>query len=666
MTEATAPNLDRQICPKCSAIYGSAYDLCPNDGTLLEPGGGDELLGTTLADKYLIDGCIGEGGMGRVYRAHHVRLTKRIFAIKILLGDLAADPTMRKRFEQEAEAASRLQHPNLVSVLDFGKTDGGLLYLVMEFVAGEVLGDVMKAGPMPEERVIDITKRLCLGLAHAHAAGLVHRDFKPDNVVLAAQDQGDTPRILDFGLAIVRSPEEASIRLTGSGLMVGTPAYISPEQARASTVDERTDLFSLGITVYEMLAGKLPFAGDAIEVMYSNTKLDAPPICERNPDVDVSPAMQAIVIKLMARNPDERFQTAQEVITVLGALSGSDASSDAAESLAMTVASHTPNGAAQVSLPVESPTVKNGPIVAADTIVDANSSRGDAGSKSRTLFFAVGGVAVLAFAIFALLKFGGGEAQLAAENEIEATPEETVTEPPTPEVPRVPDLIPIALTDLPAPAIAADAGAVARHPAPVLEDSKTISGLTQSEIRAQRRKERRLQDRANKKTKAVSGKTTVTTPAVKTTTAEVPPPLEKIELPPAPPPRPILKPVVKDIFPPVPVVIKVFDAVTTISAFSARGSLSNNVVRRAVNRALPIFGRCYKSAAKKSKKNKAGTLKVSFEINESGRSSQIKVASYPLSGLSQCVSKGLKTVKTRMAPDVGTVKVSLSLKFATK
>jgi serine/threonine-protein kinase len=486
VTEATASNLDRQICPTCSAIYGSAYDLCPNDGTLLVPGGGDELIGRTLADKYVIDECIGEGGMGRVYKAHHARLMKRTFAIKILLGDLAADPTMRKRFEQEAETASRLQHPNVVSVLDFGNTEGGLLYLVMEFVAGEALSELIKTGPLPEKRVIAITQKLCLGLAHAHSQGLIHRDFKPDNVVLATQDQGDTPRILDFGLAIVRSPEEASIRLTGSGLMVGTPAYISPEQARAASVDQRTDLFSLGITVYEMLAGMLPFSGDAIEVMYSNTKLDAPPISERNPEVEVSVEMQAIVCKLMARNPDERFESARDVLTVLGALAGSDASPDAGESLAMVVASQSTKLRESEVRDQETPTVKNGAAIAADTILAAPAAPTAVARKTKTLTYAVGGVFALALAVFALLKFGGGEAQIAADREQVEPPAEALagSEPSGTEITKVFEPEPATLSDLEAPATPHDAGSLEVVETPASKDAPNPQSLTKSEIRA--------------------------------------------------------------------------------------------------------------------------------------------------------------------------------------
>ena len=223
---------NKLCCPSCHAIYRGGFEQCPTDGTELKPFVDDPLVGTTLAQHYIIDSCVGEGAMGRVYLAHHARLTKRKFAIKVLLGDLAADPTMRRRFEQEAEAASRLQHPNVVAVLDFGKTEAGLLYLVMQFVNGDTLGEFIEKGAIPQTTVVQISKELCLGLSHAHEQGLVHRDFKPDNVVLNQVDNKHTPRILDFGLAIISSPEESSVRLTSAGLVVGTPAFVSPEQAR--------------------------------------------------------------------------------------------------------------------------------------------------------------------------------------------------------------------------------------------------------------------------------------------------------------------------------------------------------------------------------------------------------------------------------------------------
>jgi hypothetical protein len=421
-----------------------------------------------------------------------------------------------------------------------------------------------------------------------------------------------------------------------------------------------------------MLAGMLPFSGDAIEVMYSNTKLDAPPISERNPEVEVSVEMQAIVCKLMARNPDERFESARDVLTVLGALAGSDASPDAGESLAMVVASQSTKLRESEVRDQETPTVKNGAAIAADTILAAPAAPTAVARKTKTLTYAVGGVFALALAVFALLKFGGGEAQIAADREQVEPPAEALagSEPSGTEITKVFEPEPATLSDLEALATPHDAGSLEVVETPASKDAPNPQSLTKSEIRAKRRKERRLQDLAADKFTSSSTAKPTTTTVVDTKAVVVAPVPDKIEVaPPLPdplPPKPVEKPVVKVVPKPAPVVPKVFDAVTSISGFSAKGSLSSNVVRRAVDRALPTFRSCYKSAARKSKKNKAGSLKLSFQINELGRASNIKVGSYPLSGLSQCVSKGLKTVRTRMAPDVGTVRVSLSLKFAAK
>lgn len=674
---AESPNFDRQICPTCSAIFGMAYDLCPNDGTILIPGGGDELLGTTLAGKYVIDECIGEGGMGRVYRAHHTRLQKRTFAIKILLGDLAADPTMRKRFEQEAESASRLQHPNVVPVLDFGKTEGGLLYLVMEFVDGRPLSQLIKEGPLPESRVLAITQELCQGLGHAHSEGLVHRDFKPENVVISGEDQGGTPRILDFGLAIVRSAEEASVRLTGSGMMVGTPAYISPEQARAAPVDQRSDLFSLGISVYEMLAGRLPFTGDAIEIMYANTKLDAPSVSERNPKVSVSPEMEAIVRKLMARDPDERFQSAGEVLELLNLLSGNpNALTTDARFASLLAPSPRPLDSAQTARswnPLEQDAAGDAPTVKRPSVGDGKGGT----SKGKTVAFAVAAVLLAALAVFALLHFGGSSEGGAQPTEVltpavgkdgeeaqgiapaEGSPDASAPEPAAIEL------------EIATPDPARDIDVATENDTDALSDSSKTAEDSKVTRPPLGRKSARSRRSDSTTTKSKEGSADIGPLAT-----QVVPPKDSLEAAPAlakePPPPTIIpeptpptpKPPPPAPKPPAPVIPQVFDAQTSIKDFRARGSLSSRVVRRAVDRALPDLRTCYKEASRRAKKNKGGAVKVSLGINELGRASNVKVSSFALPGLSQCVSKRLGSVRTRVVPDVGTVSISLTLNFA--
>src|SRR4029079_14331130 len=199
--------------------------------------------------------------------------------IKVLFGDHASDTRMRLRFAQEASAACRLNHPNVVSVVDFGKSDRGLLYLVMDYVEGETLSQLIeREAPLPERRAVELARQLCEGLAHAHANDIVHRDFKPDNVVLEPREGGSpAPRILDFGLAITSNDDTFDGRLTQHGWVVGTPAYLSPEQARDEEVDQRADLYALGVVMYEMLAGVTPFEGAAMEVAHRNMLEPVPP-----------------------------------------------------------------------------------------------------------------------------------------------------------------------------------------------------------------------------------------------------------------------------------------------------------------------------------------------------------------------------------------------------
>jgi serine/threonine-protein kinase len=309
----------RLCCSVCRAIYRSDFLRCPTDGTALEPCIEDPIVGTTIGEHYVIDACVGEGAMGRVYRSHHARLERRQFAVKVLLGDLAATIAMRLRFAQEAEAASRLDHPNVVPVLDFGKTPAGLLYLAMEFVEGRTLAEVIAdEGPLAPDRVIALARQLSLGLAHAHAQGLVHRDFKPDNVIVVGANGAEVPRILDFGLAVPHDTDSA--RLTSAGMSVGTPAYAAPEQVSSGEIDPRSDLFALGVTMYEMLSGKVPFDGNMLEVMHLNASEDPPPIGERTPGVMIAPALERLVRTLMAREKEARFATAHDVTAAIDRL----------------------------------------------------------------------------------------------------------------------------------------------------------------------------------------------------------------------------------------------------------------------------------------------------------------------------------------------------------
>jgi serine/threonine-protein kinase len=319
MSEQSVPKKLR--CPVCLAVFRTEFACCPVDGAELGAWmpDADPLVGGQIAGRYVLEELVGQGSMGLIYRARHVHLP-RTFAIKILFGDLVADARMRIRFAQEAALASRLGHPNVVSVVDFGRSENGLLYLVMDYVEGEALSLLIeREAPLDQERVCRLTRQLAEGLAHAHEHGLVHRDFKPGNVVLEAREGGElVPRILDFGLAIsTRERDEAPGRLTEFGFIVGTPIYIAPEQALDRAVDHRADLFALGVVMYEMLAGVPPFDGRPVEIAHKNVHYPAPPIDERNPGVKVAPELERIVRRLLEKTPDRRFSSAAEVCEAL-------------------------------------------------------------------------------------------------------------------------------------------------------------------------------------------------------------------------------------------------------------------------------------------------------------------------------------------------------------
>jgi serine/threonine protein kinase len=305
------------FCPHCRAAYRSGFVRCPLDGAELRAEETDPLIGTTVGEQYTITRCIAYGATSRVYHAHHTRLRRRELAVKVLLGDLTATLPTRMRFAQEAEMLSRLDHPNVVSVVDFARTPEGLLYLVMDLADGPTLAELIRlTGPMPWRRAVVLAQQMCRGLSHAHSQDIVHRDFKPDNVIIEYAAGDELVRIIDFGIALTPRDNE-SPRLTNIGFSLGTPAYASPEQALNQTLDHRADLFALGVTLYEMLAGVLPFTGDARELLQHNAFHDAPDIGERNRHVKVPAELERVVRRLMARAPEARYQTAVDVLHAL-------------------------------------------------------------------------------------------------------------------------------------------------------------------------------------------------------------------------------------------------------------------------------------------------------------------------------------------------------------
>ena len=275
--------------------------LCPHDGSVLEDKLPPEerLCGQTLAGKYKIEGFLSRGGMGAVYRATHVMLGKPV-ALKLIRPEIVTSPEVVRRFQREARAASLLSHPNIVTIYDLGQVEDGTLYLAMELCAGRSLKDLIVAeGPLAPRRAVRLCRAIAGALALAHKNRIVHRDLKPHNVMIAHDTEGqETPKLLDFGIA--KAVETDGATLTSTGMVLGTPRYLSPEQAKGLSVDGRSDLYSLGIIFYEMLVGRVPFDDPSVPSLLVKHMAEPPrPPSDLRPGLP--PAIESIVLRLLRR-----------------------------------------------------------------------------------------------------------------------------------------------------------------------------------------------------------------------------------------------------------------------------------------------------------------------------------------------------------------------------
>ncbi|MFZ5896714.1 MAG: protein kinase domain-containing protein [Myxococcota bacterium] len=277
----------------------------------------EDLVGRVLAGRYRIVALLGAGGMGSVYRAEHVHMRKAV-AIKVLHREMTSMPEVVARFEREAVAAARIEHPNVATATDFGSLENGSFYLALEFVEGQSLAALIRAdGALEEPRALRIARQIADALAAAHAAGIVHRDLKPDNVMLVDREHAsDFVKVLDFGIAKVKLEHGGDQPLTQMGVVFGTPEYMSPEQARGLDVDARSDLYALGLILYEMLSGASPFRHeDLVAVLTRQITMNPEPLPE-----NVSAGASELVMRLLRKEPADRLQTALEVREAIDAL----------------------------------------------------------------------------------------------------------------------------------------------------------------------------------------------------------------------------------------------------------------------------------------------------------------------------------------------------------
>jgi serine/threonine-protein kinase len=314
-----------KLCPVCSTEYPDDIRFCQNDGaTLRAAAPATNLVGQVIADRYHVVKKLGEGGMGQVYLAEHVKMGRRS-AIKVMNPSLTHDPDAVARFNREAANASRITHPNVCAVYDFGETPDGLIYLAMEFVEGAPLTDLLgRDGALPLGRAVRIFRQVADALQAAHDLGIVHRDLKPDNIMLTkGRDGADVVKVVDFGIAKAVGGDEAGQKVTKTGLVVGTPEFMSPEQLSGDKVDGRSDLYSLALVFFRMLTGKLPFEATSVQETMIKRLTDEPvKLAASRPDLAFPTGLQEVLDAALTRAPADRYQSvakfAADVAAVVG------------------------------------------------------------------------------------------------------------------------------------------------------------------------------------------------------------------------------------------------------------------------------------------------------------------------------------------------------------
>jgi serine/threonine-protein kinase len=311
-------------CPRClRPLPPTATALCVYCGASLTPSqpktrplpakSAEPLVGKTIAGRFHVEDFIGQGGMGKVFKARHLALDRSV-VLKMLKPALLEDPTIVGRFEREAKAASRLNHPNVIQVLDFGREQkDGSLYIVMEFVQGKDLRVILRdEWPLAEDRLCNIMAQVCGALSEAHAHNIIHRDLKPENVMVEERrDQPDFVKVLDFGIAKLLDAEGP--HLTSIDVVCGTPQYMAPEQATGTHLDARCDLYAVGVILYQMTTGHLPFDGaNSMEVLTKQVHDRPIPPRQRTPDAPISEAMEALILRALEKDAGRRPQTAEQ------------------------------------------------------------------------------------------------------------------------------------------------------------------------------------------------------------------------------------------------------------------------------------------------------------------------------------------------------------------
>ncbi|HEX8748936.1 MAG TPA: serine/threonine-protein kinase [Pyrinomonadaceae bacterium] len=298
-----------KLCPACQRCYEDSDAVCSFDSTGLVA---SRHGSCTIAEKYHLDRLLGRGGMGAVYEGTHVDLDRPV-AIKLLLPDFTADPEALERFRREARAAARLNHPNVADTYDYGSLPEGGAYIIMELIDGDTLRERMDAvGKLPFGEAIRIARQVTNGVEAAHRHNITHRDLKPSNIILTRDHDGRMlAKVVDFSVAKLKEGTTSGTALTATGSLIGTPRYMAPEQCADNKTDARSDIYSLGVILYEMIAGRAPFEGPTTTaIAIKHIQMPPPPVEEFRPDTP--PVLRSLIEQSLAKLPSERPQTAQE------------------------------------------------------------------------------------------------------------------------------------------------------------------------------------------------------------------------------------------------------------------------------------------------------------------------------------------------------------------
>ena len=310
------PGIDLlKVCPTCGVRYPAEFKVCPRDAAELEevqgPAEIDEMVGQTIASSYTITRVLGEGGMGRVYEARHTRITGKRYAVKMLHAEFTRQPEVLTRFQREAEAAATIDSPYVVDVYDVDRTADGRAFLVAEFLQGKEFANYLEeVGKMPVGSAVRIVRQICKALTAAHARGVVHRDMKPENVFLTGDPSQPLAKVIDFGIS--KLDDNSGAALTKTGMIMGTPSYMAPEQARGERVDYRADIYAVGAILYCAVTGQRPFDRDDPTATLTAVLTQDPPR-PRSLEPSIPEPLEMIIQKAMAKRPQDRHQSMAEL-----------------------------------------------------------------------------------------------------------------------------------------------------------------------------------------------------------------------------------------------------------------------------------------------------------------------------------------------------------------